>query len=204
MVITTYRNTIKNKEIRNNRMNKYLIPMVGVMLIIGCAGTKTISKSDVPDWYLNPPKYEGLFVGVGDALRPQMSLSKKVATNRARVEISEAVATEVKSVLKDYMQASGIGSEASALEFTESVSKSLSNKVLNGSIIEKTEIKDGRVFVMVTYDINEVRTIAKETARNAAKKEEALYNEFKARQGFESLDKEFDEMESATSVAAPE
>ena len=204
MVITTYPNTIKNKEIRNNRMNKYLIPMVGVMLIIGCAGTRTISKSDVPDWYLNPPKYEGLFVGVGDALRPQMSLSKKVATNRARVEISEAVATEVKSVLKDYMQASGIGSEASALEFTESVSKSLSNKVLNGSIIEKTEIKDGRVFVMVTYDINEVRTIAKETARNAAKKEEALYNEFKARQGFESLDKEFDEMESATSVAAPE
>ena len=57
---------------------------------------------------------------------------------------------------------------------------------------------------MVTYDINEVRTIAKETARNAAKKEEALYNEFKARQGFESLDKEFDKMESATSVAAPE
>ena len=185
-------------------MNKYLIPMAGLMLIIGCAGTKTISKSDVPDWYLNPPKYEGLFVGVGDALRPQMSLSKKVATNRARVEISEAVATEVKSVLKDYMQASGIGSEASALEFTESVSKSLSNKVLNGSTIEKTEIKDGRVFVMVTYDINEVRTIAKETARNAAKKEEALYNEFKARQGFESLDKEFDDMESATSVAAPE
>tara|TARA_B100002052_G_scaffold122511_1_gene112732 strand:+ start:973 stop:1587 length:615 start_codon:yes stop_codon:yes gene_type:complete len=204
MVITTYRNTITNKEIRNIKMNKYLIPMVGLMLIVGCAGTKTISKSDVPDWYLNPPKYEGLFVGVGDALRPQMSLSKKVATNRARVEISEAVATEVKSVLKDYMQASGIGSEASALEFTESVSKSLSNKVLNGSIIEKTEIKDGRVFVMVTYDINEVRTIAKETARNAAKKEEALYNEFKARQGFESLDKEFDEMESATSVAAPE
>tara|TARA_Y100000816_G_C26098266_1_gene581554 strand:- start:1275 stop:1889 length:615 start_codon:yes stop_codon:yes gene_type:complete len=204
MVITTYRNTITKKEIRNIKMNKYLIPMVGLMLIVGCAGTKTISKSDVPDWYLNPPKYEGLFVGVGDALRPQMSLSKKVATNRARVEISEAVATEVKSVLKDYMQASGIGSEASALEFTESVSKSLSNKVLNGSIIEKTEIKDGRVFVMVTYDINEVRTIAKETARNAAKKEEALYNEFKARQGFESLDKEFDEMESATSVAAPE
>tara|TARA_Y100001935_G_scaffold254655_1_gene264413 strand:+ start:287 stop:901 length:615 start_codon:yes stop_codon:yes gene_type:complete len=204
MITSTYRNTITNKDIRNIRMNKYLIPMAGLMLIIGCAGTKTISKSDVPDWYLNPPKYEGLFVGVGDALRPQMSLSKKVATNRARVEISEAVATEVKSVLKDYMQASGIGSEASALEFTESVSKSLSNKVLNGSTIEKTEIKDGRVFVMVTYDINEVRTIAKETARNAAKKEEALYNEFKARQGFESLDKEFDEMESATSVAAPE
>ena len=122
-----------------------------------------------------------------------MSLSKKVATNRARVEISEAVATEVKSVLKDYMQASGIGSEASALEFTESVSKSLSNKVLNGSIIEKTEIKDGRVFVMVTYDINEVEQLLRKQHVTPLK-EEALGNEFKARQGFESLDKEFDEM----------
>ena len=57
---------------------------------------------------------------------------------------------------------------------------------------------------MVTYDINEVRTQAKQTARNAAKKEEALYNEFKARQGFDDLDKEIDRMESASSVAAPE
>ena len=185
-------------------MKKYLIPMASFMLIIGCAGTKTVSTSDVPDWYLNPAKYEGMFVGVGDALRPQMSLSKQVATSRARTEISRAVETEVKSALKDYIQASGIGADAGALEFTESVSKTLSNKVLKGSIIEKTEIKNGTVFVMVTYDINEVRTQAKETARNAAKRQESLYNEFKARQGFEALDKEFDQMESATSVAAPE
>ena len=169
-----------------------------------CAGTKTISKSDVPDWYLNPPKYEGLFVGVGDALRPQMSLSKKVATNRARVEISEAVATEVKSVLKDYMQASGIGSEASALEFTESVSKSLVNTTLKGCTIEKTEIFKDRVFVMVTYDANKAREEAKAAARSEAKKEEALYNEFKARQAFDSLDQAIDRMKGASSVAPKE
>ena len=185
-------------------MKKHIILFIGIALIAGCAGTKSISQSDVPEWDLNPPKYEGLFVGVGDALRPQMSLSKQVATNRARVEIARAVESQIKSVLKDYMQASGMGADAGALEFTESVSKSLSNKTLNGSVIEKTEIKNGRVFVMVTYDINEVRTQAKQTARNAAKKEEALYNEFKARQGFDDLDKEIDKMESASSVAAPE
>ena len=47
--------------------------MFGLVILSGCAGTKVASESDVPDWYLNPPKYEDRFVGVGDALRPQMS-----------------------------------------------------------------------------------------------------------------------------------
>ena len=54
--------------------NKILITMFGLVILAGCAGTKVASESDVPDWYLNPPKYEDRFVGVGDALRPQMSL----------------------------------------------------------------------------------------------------------------------------------
>ena len=37
-----------------------------------------------------------------------------------------------------------------------------------------------------------------------AKKEEALYNEFKARQAFDSLDQAIDRMKGASSVAGPE
>lgn len=173
-------------------------------LLVGCSGTKPATKRDVPDWYLNPPKYEDRFVGVGDALRPQLSLTKKVATARARDEVARAVSTIVKSKIADYMQASGIGLEASALEFNESVGKFLTEQSLGGSTIEKTEIINGRIFVLVTYDLSEARMRAKETVRNEAKKREALYNEFKARQAFDDLDKEFDDMGSTSSVAAPE
>ena len=160
---------------------KYFLPIIAIFIFIGCAGSKTkpLSNKDLPDWYLNPPKFEDKFVGVGDALRPQFNLSKQVATERARVEVARAVETTVNSALNDHMQASGMGAEASATEFTESVSKSLVNTTLKGCTIEKTEIFKDRVFVMVTYDANKAREELKAAARLEAKKEEALYNEFK-------------------------
>ena len=97
-----------------------------------------------------------------------------------------------------------MGSDASATEFTESVSKSLVNTTLKGCVIEKTEIFKDRVFVMVTYDASKAREEAKSAARLEAKKEEALYNEFKARQAFDALDQAMDRMKGSSSVAAPE
>ena len=188
-------------------MNRFFIlSLSALLLFFGCAGSKPkpVTNKDLPEWYLNPPKYDDKFVGVGDALRPQFNLSKQVATERARVEVARAVETTVTSALNDHMQASGMGADASATEFTESVSKSLVNTALKGCTIEKTEIFKDRVFVMVTYDANKAREEAKATARLEAKKEEALYNEFKARQAFDALDQAMDRMKGASSVANPE
>ena len=183
-----------------------ILTIAGFIVIAGCAGSKTkpLTNKDLPDWYLNPPKYEDRFVGVGDALRPQFNLSKQVATERARVEVARAVETTVNSALNDHMQASGMGAEAGATEFTESVSKSLVNTTLKGCTIEKTEVFKERVFVLVTYDANKAAEEAKAAARLAAKSEEALYNEFKARQAFDALDSAIDRMGTSSSVASPE
>jgi len=187
-------------------MFKNLISISFLFFIFSCAGSKTkpLNNRDLPEWYLNPPKYEDRFVGVGDALRPQFNLSKQVATERARVEVARAVETTVNSALNDHMQASGMGLDASATEFTESVSKSLVNTTLKGCTIEKTEIFKDRVFVLVTYDVNRARAEAKATAKREAKREEALYNEFKARQAFDALDQAIDRIKPSSSVANPE
>ena len=183
-----------------------LITLIAMLIFFGCAGSKPkpLSNKDLPEWYLNPPKFEDKFVGVGDALRPQFNLSKQVATERARVEVARAVETTVNSALNDHMQASGMGAEAGATEFTESVSKSLVNTTLKGCTIEKTEIFKDRVFVMVAYDANKAREEAKAAARSEAKKEEALYNEFKARQAFDALDQAIDRIKGSSSVAPKE
>ena len=187
-------------------INKISVSIILSCLFIGCGGTnpKPLTNKDLPSWYLNPPKYEDRYVGVGDALRPQFSLSKQVATERARVEIARAVETTISSALNDHMEASGMGAQAGATEFTESVSKSLVNTTLKGCTIEKTEVFKDRVFVMVTYDANKAKEQAKATARLEAKKEEALYNEFKARNAFNSLDRAIDNMKASSSVATPE
>ena len=168
-----------------------------LLILFSCSSNKpkNIKSKDVPDWYLLPPKIEGKYIGVGDAKRPQISLSKTVATTRAMAEISRMVETQMSTMLKSYLQASGLGENASAVEFTEDVTKSVSASTLQGCQVEKTEIIGGRVFVMVVYDFEEAKLKAKQAIEIEAKKDEALFNEFKARQGFEALDQELNKLE---------
>ena len=184
----------------------FVLSLSTLVLFFGCAGSKPklFKNKDFPEWYLNPPNYDDKFVGVGDALRTQFSLSKQVATERARVEVAHAVETTLNSSLYFHIQALGMGMEAGANEFFESVVKSLVSITLKGCIIEKTEICKDRVFVMVTYDVKKVREDAKAFARKLEKKEESLYNQFKARQAFDSLDRGLDEMKGSSSIAKTE
>ena len=184
-------------------MNKLYLSILSVLLLImGCAGSKPepVKNKDLPDWVMNPPKYENKYVGVGSAKRGSFELSKQVATERARVEVARAVETTVNSALNDHMSASGMGDNVTNTEFSESVSKSLVNKTLKGCTIEKTEMIKERVFVMVVYDAGKAREEAKSAAREMAKKEEALFNEFKARQAFDSLDQAIDRTKGSSSI----
>ena len=173
------------------------------LLIIGCAGSKPdpIKNKDLPDWVMKPPKLDNKYVGVGSAKRGSFELSKQVATERARVEVARAVETPVNSALNDHMSASGMGDNVTNTEFSESVSKSLVNKTLKGCTIERTEMIKERVFVMVVYDANKARQEAKAAAREMAKKEESLFNEFKARQAFDALDESIDRIKGSSSVS---
>ena len=177
-------------------MKKVLLGTVSVFIFLaGCASTsKPVKEKDVPDWYLNPPRMEGKFIGVGDASRPQISLSRTVATTRAKAEIARAVDDKVSTMVKDAMSASGVGPSASSTEFTEAVTKSVSSIALKGCQVDKTEIHNGTVYVMVVYDAEKAKAEAKKAVEAAAKKDEALYNEFKARQAFDALDEEIDNM----------
>ena len=91
-----------------------------VILFIGCAGSKPdpVKNKDLPEWVLNPPKFENKYVGVGSAKRGSFELSKQVATERARVEVARAVETTVNSALNDHMSASAMGDNVTNTEFS--------------------------------------------------------------------------------------
>ena len=88
-----------------------------------------------------------------------------------------------------------MGENATALEFTEDITKSVSSSKLQGCQVEKTEIIDSRVFVMAVYDSDEAKLKAKQAIEIESKIDEALFNEIKARQGFEALEQEINELE---------
>ena len=165
---------------KQKQIASILLTALIVLMVSGCG-------SSAPKFFLNPPTAEDAFYGVGTAKKQSRSLAKKTATARARDEIAQAVEVKVNNMLKDFMQESGVGDNAQALEFTESVSKQVANTSLSGAVVkEAAQGDDGMIYVLVEYPLSAVR----QTALAEAKKREAQYTEFKARQSFEDLEKE--------------
>jgi hypothetical protein len=177
-------------------MKKSIILSIVFLIFISCAGTNSgsteeRSSKDVPSWFLERPTSDTSLYGVGQAKKQNPSLAKNVATARARTEISQSVNVKVSSMLKDFMQESGYGNNAQALEFSEAVTKQVSNNSLQGALIKEAYTsKDGTIFILVEYSLD----LVKKEASNAAKREEALYNEFKANQSFDELEKSISNM----------
>ncbi len=182
-------------------MKNFIVFNFLILFIAACSSTKPHDKIDLPEWYLNPPKSKTMFYGVGDAERPQLNLSKKIATSRARDELARQISTQVRSMISDYQKASGIGMDAEALEFSEYTSGNVINTSLEYSKIEQTEVKGSRVFVLVSYDAKAAKKAAKEAIREAAKRQEAYKSELDARDAFSRLDAAIDKLEGSTGKA---
>jgi len=163
-----------------------------LMVLVGCAGPRSGSteetKSSAPEWWFNPATSETHYYAFGQAKKQNPSLAQKTATERARQDISAQVKVSVTNELRDWMQEAGIGETAEALEFSGNTIIATSDNVMQGATPDKYQgMKDGTVYVRVSYPKDAVE----KTIINAAKREEALYNEFKASQSFERLEKKF-------------
>ena len=163
------------------------------LILTACAGptvsgtTESRESRDAPDWAMNRPSVEGFIFGVGQAKKQNPSLAKKVAAQRARDEIAASIKVKIESLVKDFMQESGVGQQAGALEFTQSVSKGVTDAMLTGAMIKEAYLaKDGTYFVLLEYSLDNARRAAIESAR----REEAAWGEFNASQGFDALEKE--------------
>lgn len=172
-----------------------MVPLA--LMLINCGGGKPKAKmQDIPEWYLNPPKAEDVIYEAGDAAKQSMALAKEAADARARDGISRVIEVKVSNMLKNFMQESGLGEEAEALEFTSSVSKQVANTVLRGCRISKREMKTERslyhAYSLAEYNLN---SLIQETL-NEARKQKALYNEAKANLSFDDLEKEIDKLEA--------
>lgn len=185
-------------------MKKLITLMLGMVLLssfmlVSCGGGGTVNKGgrDVPEWFLSREKSDDVIYGVGMSKKSRLQLSQKAAEAAARAEISQVIETKVSTMLKDFMQDSGVGDNVRALEFTEYVTKTVSSTVQRGAAIDKTHIADDNtVYVRVAYPLNELKNQTKDAIKSNWKNEEALYNEFKAKQAFDSLDDEIDKMDS--------
>ena len=142
--------------------------------------------SDCP-WFMDRTCEEGFLCGFGQAKKENPALAIKVATNRARTDLSEQIEVRVQSLLRDHMEESGISGNSMATEYTEAVGKSVTNQILEGSSPdEQCMLSDDTFIVRVVWN----KEVAKEATAAAVKREEALYSKFLGEQAFERLEKE--------------
>ncbi|MFP4547738.1 MAG: LPP20 family lipoprotein [Fidelibacterota bacterium] len=180
-------------------MRKFLVVLMMVPLalfLMNCGGKPKAKLNDIPDWYLNPPQAEDAILEAGDAVKHSMGLAKEAADARARDAIARTIEVKVNSMFKNFMQESGVGEEAEALEFTSSVSKQITANVLRGVRITQRDMRpEGNMYhaySLAQYDLN---SLVQESL-NAARKQKALYNEAKANLSFQELEKEIEKLEN--------
>jgi hypothetical protein len=75
---------------------------------------------------------------------------------------------------------------------------------LEYSMIEQTDVRGGRVFVLVSYDAKAAAKAAKAAAKSAANSANAYRSELEARDAFSRLDAEIDKLEGRTGAAPRE
>lgn len=147
---------------------------------------KVGKHKDVPSFFLNPPISKDVFYGVGTAKMKKLNAAKKAATARARDDIAFQISAQIQSSISDYYQESGAEEDSQAISFYESVSRQITDTVLQGTTPEKFESgKDGTIYALVSYP---KENLLKEAEKAFVRNEDAAFAEFKAQEALKRLD----------------
>jgi hypothetical protein len=165
-----------------------------IVLLFGCASTRKhggTRKVWYPEWYGIQSEAGDYVYTYGEAGKANQSTAFESAKATAYNEAAQYVENYVQAMTKDYLQEAGTDNPQ-VLQLTERAVKMVSNTKFSGAMVSKRETieENGkfRAFVRLSIPADEI----KNALYNHIKNEEALYNEFKASQSFNELEKEIE------------
>ena len=164
-----------------------------VVVMSGCAGTSKGVKdeSGMPSFVLNPPSEAGKLYGTGIAQKSNPQLAKDIADLNAKTEIAKILGEHIANITKQFMQESGIN-RPEVTEFSQSVTRSVTDQNLIGCRIEKRDFINGTMYSLAVINLTdpEVKKYVADAVTSSFGSHDALLSEFRAKQGFEDLDRE--------------
>lgn len=154
-------------------------------------------RGNYPEWFLDPPNASDTLYAIGIAEKQTLQLALDTATARARNEIARIVKVKVSTMTKDFLEEAGVTGESVSTEFTQVVSKQVSDNTLTGTMRDKTFVDDSdpersTVFVMVRLSLADMSGAIEEVMKNNA----AAYARLQANKGFEDLENELKKLDS--------
>jgi len=148
------------------------------------------SNKAAPDWVCGAPLagYDLAAVGYSDKSGAGPNFMKQMAATAARVELAQVLSLEIQNMIKQYAETTGAGDAETVDRVNSSVTKQITDQKLVGSkIVRQMPTPTGGMIVLVALDPTGVDQIAKDILRTSMNNDQALYQQFKAGQGFDEL-----------------
>jgi hypothetical protein len=182
-------------------MKKQIVAGLSMALLAaGCASSgKKQDIAGVPNWVTSPSYKDGIAATECVPASSNFSLDRKEAIANARQGLAQQLNLKVKAMDKTYQRRTRAEDKASTGSSFESVSRQVTETNLNGSRVVKTgyvELAEKKnLCVMVAFGDSEMQKIFDDlidaSGRNVSPQDEdILYQEFKAKQAGEEMDKE--------------
>ena len=145
-----------------------------------------------PEWYCNPT-IEGGMAAVGEAktnVAKDNNMQRTMALANGRDELSRQTQVKVQNLLTNWSRATGAGDDQTYEANFENVSRQVSQQTLEGSRQLKRWIApDGSLVLLIgVTDSAAIKDSVKTSLRN----EQALWQQFQAKQSLDELDKQLD------------
>ncbi|MCB5224824.1 MAG: hypothetical protein WCY21_08030 [Candidatus Cloacimonadaceae bacterium] len=174
------------------KTGKWLIIIVTLLTLAACSSSRV--KMDFPKWWDTQNDTENL-CAYGMATKVSQTMSIEAARANAIAEASRYVEAHVRSMIKNYEEEAGVRNPE-VLALTQNVVKVISSSDFSGTTTGSMEVYKEKkagdthftTYIQMKIPKKEISQNLIENIRN----EEALYNQFKASQAFNELDREFD------------
>ena len=141
------------------------------------------------------PMTDGVYAGVGVAEKSKagQAMMRRVAVANGRSDLAQQIKTLVKDKITIYTGITGVGSGETVDQATEAVTKQVAKVDLIGSkAIDTWTAPSGALYMLVTVAKEDANKQIKNNIRTSFKNDQAIWQQFKAKNALEDLEKEFD------------
>jgi len=176
-----------------------------ILTFTGCSDKEPVPEEDfkcriegslAPEWACgNSLGIDGQLTSVGSAPLSDLGqgFSRREAMANGRSNLAQQIQTLVKDKVDSFTRSTGVGTREVADKVSTQVSKQVAKVSLQGSkqvkFWQHPTTKD--IFVLMGISENSMNNEAKRSVKSSFKNDEALWQQFQAKNALESLEKEF-------------
>lgn len=158
--------------------------------VLGCTFPDQPSIA-APGWVCDEPVDGWPVTATGSAApsKAGYDFMKDHAAAAARVRLAQQMQVQVQNMIKQYAETTGEGDRETVDQVKTSVSKIITNQTLLGTRIIRsiTSSPQGYIYVLVGIDDTNTMQNAQSALMTSMRNDEALWQQFRAQQGFEEL-----------------